>query len=326
MMNLFSKHKLAVLTSVYWVMLLYMLTALLWWFIALNNQNKIMAELRMLDLKKGDPQYAIKEKGIIVEKDRKTAQFIGEGTIFLALILIGAVFVYRATRRQLRLSHQQQNFMMAVTHELKTPIAITRLNLETLIKRKLELDKQERLINNTIQETDRLNVLCNNILLASQLDSGSYHITKQEIDLSKLIAGCAADFQTRFPKRKIVTEVQEGIYFQSEELILQMLANNLIDNALKYSPNGSEVTVALKKENKRILLQVSDEGEGMPDDEKRKIFHKFYRIGNENTRKAKGTGLGLYLCRKIMEDHKGKISVMDNLPSGSIFTAIFHSS
>jgi len=310
MMNLFSKHKLAVLTSVYWVMLLYMLTALLWWFIALNNQNKIMAELRMQDLKKDDPQYAMQEKAIAVEKDRKTAQFVGEGTIFLALILIGAVFVYRATRRQLRLSHQQQNFMMAVTHELKTPIAITRLNLETLIKRKLELDKQERLINNTIQETDRLNVLCNNILLAAQLDSGSYHIAKQEIDLSKLIEGCTADFQTRFPKRRIITEVQKGIYIQSEELILQMLANNLIDNALKYSPKESEVTIALKKQNNRILFQVCDEGEGMPDDEKKKIFHKFYRIGNENTRKAKGTGLGLYLCRKIMKDHKGKITFM----------------
>ena len=324
-MNLFSKHKLAVLTSVYWIMLLYMLTALLWWFIALNNQNKIMAELRMLDLQKDDAHYAMKAKAISAEKDRKTAQFIGEGSIFLALILIGAVFVYRATRRQLRLSHQQQNFMMAVTHELKTPIAITRLNLETLIKRKLELDKQERLISNTIQETDRLNVLCNNILLAAQLDSGSYHIAKQEIDLSELIDGCAADFQTRFPKRKIVTEVQKGIYIQSEELILQMLANNLIDNALKYSPKESEVTVALTKQNNRILFQVSDEGEGLPDDEKKKIFHKFYRVGNENTRKAKGTGLGLYLCRKIMEDHKGKITVMDNLPSGTIFTAIFHS-
>ena len=75
-MNLFSKHKLAVLTSVYWIMLLYMLTALLWWFIALNNQNKIMAELRMLDLQKDDAHYAMKAKAISAEKDRKTAQCI----------------------------------------------------------------------------------------------------------------------------------------------------------------------------------------------------------------------------------------------------------
>ncbi|WP_457848411.1 histidine kinase dimerization/phospho-acceptor domain-containing protein, partial [Staphylococcus aureus] len=85
-------------------------------------------------------------------KKRKTAQYVGEGVTFLALIIIGAVFVFRATRRQLKLSQQQQNFMMAVTHELKTPIAITQLNLETLQKRKLEEDKQQKLISNTLQE------------------------------------------------------------------------------------------------------------------------------------------------------------------------------
>ncbi|MFX9696122.1 histidine kinase dimerization/phospho-acceptor domain-containing protein, partial [Acinetobacter baumannii] len=82
---------------------------------------------------------------------------VGEGVTFLALIIIGAVFVFRATRRQLKLSQQQQNFMMAVTHELKTPIAITQLNLETLQKRKLEEDKQQKLISNTLQEARRLN-------------------------------------------------------------------------------------------------------------------------------------------------------------------------
>ena len=324
-MSFFSKHKLVVLTAVYWFMLLYILTALLWWFIALNNQNAVMSELRMRDLQKDDLQYAAKAEKITTEKNHKTAQFIGEGAIFLALIVIGAVFVYRATRRQLRLSHQQQNFMMAVTHELKTPIAITRLNLETLIKRRLEPEMQEKLISNTIHETDRLNILCNNILMAAQLDSGSYHITKQKINLSELIEGCVADFKIRFPQRNISCEIQNGIYFESEELILQMLTNNLIDNALKYSDKESEVTVALTEANKKIRLQVSDEGEGLSDAEKKKIFHKFYRIGNENTRKTKGTGLGLYLCRKIMEDHKGQITVMDNLPSGTIFTATFHS-
>ncbi len=325
-MSFFSKHKLVVLTSVYWLMLLYILAALFWWFIALNNQNKIMNDLRMQDLQKDDPQFAMKHNKIIAEKNRKTAQYIGEGTIFLALILIGAVFIYRATRRQIKLSQQQQNFMMAVTHELKTPIAVTRLNLETLLKRKLEPDKQERLISHTIQETDRLNVLCNNILLAAQLDSGSYRITKQEINLSELIDGCAEDFKIRFPQRKIEALIQEGIYIESEELLLQMLVNNLIDNALKYSPKEAVVMVSLNESDKKIKLQVSDEGNGLTDDEKKKVFEKFYRTGNENTRKTKGTGLGLYLCRKIVEDQKGKIVVSDNQPSGTIFTTTFYSS
>ena len=306
-------------------MLLYILAALLWWFITLNHQNSAMAELRLQTVKKDDPAFAMQVEKIYQDRNRKTTQYIGEGTTFLALIVIAAVFVYRATRRQLKLSQQQQNFMMAVTHELKTPIAITRLNLETLKKRKLDSEKQDKLIGNTIQEADRLNSLCNNILLAAQLDAGSYHINKQEVNLSDLIERCAEDFCIRFPKRQINASIQEEIFLQSEELLLQMLANNLIDNALKYSPIETVVAVSLQKINSTIQLQVKDEGIGLPDSEKKKIFHKFYRVGNENTRKAKGTGLGLYLCRKIMEDHQGKISVADNRPTGTIFTATFYS-
>jgi signal transduction histidine kinase len=306
-------------------MLLYILAALLWWFISLNHQNNAMTELRLQDVKKADTTYTKQVNKILEEKKRKTTQYIGEGSTFLALIVIVAVFVYRATRRQLKLSQQQQNFMMAVTHELKTPIAITRLNLETLQRRKLEIEKQDKLISNTIQEADRLNSLCNNILLAAQLDAGSYHIDKQELNLSDLMERCTEDFSIRFPKRQINTSIQENIYFQSEELLLQMLVNNLIDNALKYSPLESTVSVSLAQANNIIQLQVKDEGVGLPDVEKKKIFQKFYRVGNENTRKAKGTGLGLYLCRKIMEDHQGKISVADNHPTGTIFTATFYS-
>ena len=179
-------------------------------------------------------------------KKRKTTQYLAEGFTFLALIILGAVFVFRATRRQLRLSQQQQNFMMAVTHELKTPIAITQLNLETLQKRKLEEEKQQKLISNTLQEANRLNTLCNNILLASQLDSGLYSSQKQEINLSDLVEVCIDDFANRYPQRKITEKISESIYINGETLLLQMLVNNLIENALKYSPKDSVITVTLQ--------------------------------------------------------------------------------
>lgn len=322
-MSFLKKHKLAAITAGYWVLLLYIVSALLWWFIALNNQNNILAELRLQELKKDDPHYAIGKEKITDAQKRKTAQYIGEGSIFFLLIVIGAMFVYHATRRQLMLAQQQQNFMMAVTHELKTPIAITRLNLETLLKRKLEIEKQERLINNTINEADRLNTLCNNILLAAQLDGGMYRSAKQKINLSELVKICVENFQTRFSQRHLKTVVNEGIYLQGEELLLQMLVNNLTDNALKYSPKESAIKITLKQTNNKVELHIADEGIGIPDKEKKKIFEKFYRIGDENTRKTKGSGLGLFLCKKIMQDHQGQIFISDNKPTGSIFTATF---
>ncbi|MEO8172767.1 MAG: ATP-binding protein [Sediminibacterium sp.] len=315
--------KLVMVSLVYWVLLIYMVSALFWWFIALERQNQDITRIRLNELKKDDPSYFTSTLKIEDAKKRKTAQYIGEGTTFLALILIGAVYVYRATRRQLRVSQQQQNFMMAITHELKTPIAVAQLNLETLQKRKLNEDQQQKLISNTLQEANRLNTLCNNILFASQLDAGAYQSDQEEINFTDLVEGCVDNCKTRFPQRLIVEDITEGIYINGEILLLQMFVNNLLDNALKYSPKEAPVTISLAETDRRIQLSVSDEGFGVADSEKKKIFDKFYRSGNENTRNAKGTGLGLYLCKKIVESHNGNISVTDNYPSGSNFAASF---
>ncbi|MEO7767445.1 MAG: histidine kinase dimerization/phospho-acceptor domain-containing protein, partial [Ferruginibacter sp.] len=132
-----------------------------------------MATFEISQVKYTQTDYKRRLEEITNIEKRKTAQYVGEGSIFLLFILSGAVFIYKAVKRQFKSGQQQQNFMMAVTHELKTPIAITKLNLETLQKRKLDDVQQQRLLQNTIQEANRLNALCNNMLLASQMEAGA---------------------------------------------------------------------------------------------------------------------------------------------------------
>ncbi|HVZ25675.1 MAG TPA: HAMP domain-containing sensor histidine kinase, partial [Sediminibacterium sp.] len=297
--------------------------ALAWWFIALQKQNNEITDAKLEAVAAKQPGDPARIAAIQEAHRRKTAQYIGEGVTFLALILVGAVFVFRATRRQLRLSQQQHNFMMAVTHELKTPIAVTQLNLETLQKRKLDEGKQQKLITNTLAEANRLNTLCNNILLASQLDAGVRGQEKTEINFSDLAAGCVDDCLAHFPQRSIVEEIADGIYLVGDPLQLQMLINNLLENAIKYSPADAAVKLCLSSNHQQIRLAVHDEGEGIPDPEKKRVFEKFYRSGNENTRRSKGTGLGLYLCKRIVKNHGGQITVSDNTPRGTIFTVTF---
>ena len=318
-MNISQKNKLVFVTTAYWFLLLYIVAALLWWFIALNNQNNAMATMRLIEINKDDISYSKKAATITSIQKRKTAQYIGEGISFLAVILVGAVFIYRATRRQIKFAQQQQNFMMAVTHELKTPIAITQLNLETIQKRKLDVEKQEKMINNTLQEVNRLNNLCNNILWAAQLDAGAYKNKKQEINITDTVFGCIENFEKRYTNRKIISSIEERIYLNSDELMMQILINNLLENAVKYSPKETNITVELKRENNKFFLIIKDEGLGIADDEKKKVFEKFYRSGSEETRKTKGTGLGLYLCNRIVKNHKGSIVITNNKPMGSIF-------
>jgi two-component system, OmpR family, sensor histidine kinase CiaH len=315
-------NQVKIVVYVYWFLLVYIIAALVWWFIALQQQNIQMMEYKLEELKHDDIHFIEKTDQIRFEAKRKTAQYIGEGSTFFLLIIIGAVFVYRAVRRQFKLQQQQQNFMMAVTHELKTPIAVAKLNLETLQRYNLDEEKRQKLLQSALLETNRLNTLSSNILVSSQLEGGNYRLTKESLDLSSLVIASAKDYQQRFPEKKWQVDIQPDVSIKGDTLLLQMLVNNLIENAIKYSPKQSAITIGLKKENSPSLY-IKDEGSGIPAEEKKKIFEKFYRIGNESTRSAQGTGLGLYLCKKIAKDHNASISVTDNSPSGSIFTVTF---
>jgi two-component system, OmpR family, sensor histidine kinase CiaH len=320
---LFKKKRLAIATAVYWTLLVYSIADLGWWFIALETKNHQITNFRIGQLRTDEPQYAARRTAILAEEKRQTVGYIGEGGTFLFLILLGALFVYREVRRHVRTQTQQQNFMMAVTHELKTPIAVTKLNLETLRKYRLDEDKQQRVIQATIEETNRLDSLANNILVASQLDGGDYTRTKEVMDFSELAEHSVREYRNRFPEREWIAGIQPGCTITGDPFLLHLMISNLLDNALKYSPRAGAVTLTLAKEGTHSLLAVKDKGPGIPDEEKKKIFGKFYRSGQETTRQTKGTGLGLYLCRKIAADHKATIKVSDNSPTGSIFTVVF---
>jgi signal transduction histidine kinase len=319
----YKKNKLTIATWVYWILLCYIVAALVWWFIELLQQNNEMYLFKRNLLDYQDPNYQAKLAFLEKEHSNNIAQYLGEGLTFLILTLLGAVFVYRAVRRQINLREQQQNFMMAVTHELKTPIAITKLNLETMLKRKLDPEQQVKLIGNALQETGRLNDLCENILLSTKIDSGRYLISRETVDLTSLLHSSVNDLAARFPKRKIALHTPEQAAYSGDPLLLHLLFNNLIENAVKYSPASSVVSVSLTASKYGHRLEVADEGNGVPDAEKKKIFEKFYRVGSESTRTTKGTGLGLYLSQKIAEDHGTRIEISNNAPIGSIFSVDF---
>jgi signal transduction histidine kinase len=222
------------------------------------------------------------------------------------------------------MQQQQQNFMMAITHELKTPISVAKLNLETLQKYNLDTEKQQKLIRMTLKETSRLDTLINNILVSSQLEGGGYNSSKDELDFSSLVKDCIREAKSRYPERAFIEDIDPEIEISGDPLLLQLMISNLVENAAKYSPKEKPVICRLSKSGKEVLLNIIDEGIGIDDAEKTKIFQKFYRTGDEATRKAQGTGLGLYLCRKIAEDHNADISVTNNVPLGTNFAIHFH--
>lgn len=317
---LFRANKFHRIFALYWVLLGYIVAALIFWFVTLNKQNSDMADLRKQEIAPNAVNYNTAIAKIEDDHDRKVKQYYGEGATFFLVILIGAIAVYRAVKRQLKLSNEQQHFMMAITHELKTPIAVSKLNLETMQKRKLDEEQQQRLLQNTLHETNRLDSLCNNLLVSSQMESEGYNILKDEINLSMLTLSSINDFNIRFPQRTIVKEIADDIIVAGDPMLLQIVVNNLLENAGKYSPKETQIKIVLQQKASQIGLNVIDNGPGISEADKKKVFEKFHRLGNEATKRAKGTGLGLYLCKKIVIRHEGSISISDNPKGGSIFT------
>lgn len=305
----------------------YIVAALIFWGVSLERQSEriYQQDLKLLYQRTDSvgervvfeqAQAALQDK-----RKRRRSQYIGEGSAFLFVIVLGAAVVYSSFRRSMRLSRQQNNFMLAVTHELKSPIAAVKLNLQTLEKYQLSEEKKAILIDRTIKESGRLNDLCNNMLLASQIEGGQLEAARERLRLSELFAPILAEYAYRYPHRirDHMTARAGEAFVNVDRLMFQMMLSNLLENAIKYAPAGSPIDVETDADRGMAHIKVKDQGAGIPDGEKKKVFRKFYRVGNENTRKAKGTGLGLYLVQKIIKSHRGTVTVVDNEPSGACF-------
>lgn len=312
-------NKIKFVFFIFWMLLAYTMAALLWWFYELNVQNMIISKVEIKNIGLTDPKQVLRYNTIIDEQKRNTIQYIAEGLTFLLLILAGAIYIYRGFVKELKLARDQRNFMMAITHELKTPIAVAKLNLETLQKHKLAENQQKQILSNTLQETNRLDILCNNLLVSSQIEAGKYNFTKEQQHFSNMINDGADEFIRRYPQRVFTKNIVTDVLVTGDLFLLQIAINNLIENAIKYSPKEKPIDITLKKGEGWAHLSVTDEGAGVADSDKKLVFEKFYRTGNEATKRAKGTGLGLYLTGKICKTHKGYIKIIDNPKGGSIF-------
>jgi signal transduction histidine kinase len=312
-------------TSVHLLLLIYIIAAIVWWGISLERQNNQLYEQQVNMLRTQvdslhDPTaYNQQLEALKHKRSLRSSAYIGEGSTYLIVILIGAVVVYTSFVRRIRLSRQQNNFMLSVTHELKSPIAAMKLNLQTLEKHQLNEDKRKQLLERCIKESNRLNDLCNNMLFASQLEGRQYKVAREPFDLSALAEYVVDDYASRYQHRRFEQDIMTGCEITGDRVMIQMAINNIVENAVKYTPEDKPVTVTLDKNAGNVVLKVTDQGAGIPDSEKKKIFNKFYRVGNEESRRSKGTGLGLYLTNKIILQHKGRIIVKNNTPSGSIF-------
>ena len=301
----------------------YILLQFIWWEFLLVKQNGLIIEEKekLVALSTIDETQFKKDIAFLRERKKmQTVMIVGEGTVFLLLLLFGVYKIKQAYDKETTLNNQQKNFFLSITHELKTPIAATKLQLQTLQKQKLEESIRQNLIAQALFETERLNNLIDNVLLTSRLDAGEFRFNLERQHLSEFVTTIVNRYyKTELASGELTLNVEPEVYALVDVSSFPSIITNLIDNALKYSPDKKELELELRKEKTDVILNVKDQGCGILKSDKEKIFAKFFRAGNEETRKTKGTGLGLYIVGYIVKNHQGKISVRDNSPKGSIF-------
>ncbi|TKC08135.1 HAMP domain-containing histidine kinase [Pedobacter polaris] len=263
---------------------------------------------------------------VIQLQPQRMAMVMGEGSVFLFLLCIGAYFIHASIKKEDKLHEQQQNFLLSVTHELKSPLAAIKLSLQTIVKRDLDKQLQTSLLNNSLKDIERLDDLVENMLLATKIESRTYSFPKEEFDFSELVTKITDRLQVHScgNQQLINTKIDNNIKVVGDKFALSSVVTNLVENAVKYSGPCAEIAVSLCQNDGKPFLTVSDKGPGIPDGEKMLIFDKFYRVGDENVRKSKGTGLGLFIVKEVLQNHDADISVKDNTPQGAIFEVTFN--
>jgi PAS domain S-box-containing protein len=237
----------------------------------------------------------------------------------------GVVYAFRNLTEERALDELKGEFVATVSHELRTPLAAIYGSAQTLLRRDVELDQtiRDRLLEVIASESERLTRIASEILLANNLDSGRLHLERQEVDLVQLA-------------REVIEEMRdlcaghEGITFEldvpdSPELFhgdpdkLRQVLLNLLDNAVKYSPQGGPVQLRVETHDDALRLVVRDQGLGIAKSEQTRIFGKFYRVDPQQSRGVGGTGLGLYISRELVRHMEGRLTVSSREGQGSTF-------
>lgn len=290
----------------------------------LNHQLYLGSTQQLLNSGIPEPEMIISKAGLDRDLNRKVWMVLGEGAVFILILILGFLRVRKTIFKELDLASRQNNFLLSVTHELKSPIAAIQLQLQTLISRDVDKPTRDKVLGAALKETSRLKLQVEDLLQVARLETGRTPLELEKVDLSTLVEeSIKQKFSNFLEEGRILIELEKGCFVNADPEGVISILSNLLENAIKYSEADSSVHINIKKQERNIVLSVRDNGPGISAAEKEKVFDRFYRSGNENTRGAKGTGLGLYIVKQLAEGMSADLVLSDNQPTGSIFSIVF---
>ena len=246
------------------------------------------------------------------------------GGILMLFLLLGIIVIYVYYRKQAALNLVHQNFISSVTHELRSPLASLQLYLETLAFRNPEEGIRKEFLGRMQEETERLSALIQNILWVSRIQRFKIDYAFEWVPLSERLTEYLQDKRTKhgWQREELLHDIEPDVSVRCDWDNLKIALDNLVENAIRYSPSGFWLKVSLNQFGGRCRMLFEDRGVGIPKSAQKQVFKMFYRAGREMTRTVKGTGLGLYVVKNVVNAHGGKISVRSEGKGGQGTTFI----
>jgi signal transduction histidine kinase len=258
-----------------------------------------------------------------VHASRTLWMVAGEGSVFLLLLLVALWVVYRSVRHELDRARQQRDLLMAVGHELRTPVAGMKLHLQTLERPDLSPEERTLLERRAIDDASRLGDLTERILLATQMDGSPVHLNISIQPLDPLIERSVQRARGTYARADALEVIGGGRQAMIDPAAFTSVLDNLLENAVKHGPEKGVIQVGTREEAGRVVLFVMDRGPGIPAADRQRIFQKFQRGERAIKDQVKGTGLGLFIVDRLMRRMHGTIGVTAREGGGSIFAASF---
>jgi signal transduction histidine kinase len=235
----------------------------------------------------------------------------------------GTVYAFRDLTESRRLDQLKAEFVATASHELRTPLAAVYGAAQTLRRHDFALDEagRERFLSLIVDESERLGRIVNDILLANQLDVGALEVRSEVFDPGELVDRVVEAARTHVPSTIALQAAPRPSLppVASDRDRVRQVLTNLLENAIKYSPDGGTIEIGVETMDTKVRFHVKDAGLGIPPEEQGLIFEKFYRLDPQMTRGVGGTGLGLYICNELVSRMGGRIWVEANADKGSAF-------
>lgn len=267
-----------------------------------------------------------KEGEVMALGRRKLALLYTLLAFSLAALLLGSLFVFLGLKNERKMVRMKSNFLSAVSHELKTPLTSIRMFAELLESgRQTQEEKRKRYAHLIGEEAMRLYGMIEGILNFTRLEEKRARVSMASMNLSQAVHEVASLMAGAYDKAgiRLVLQLEPDAMVQGDYDSLRSVVQNLLENALKYSQSGTTVQVHLENSPEKAVLRVKDQGIGISGADIKHIFDKFYRAGDEMTRKTKGSGLGLAIVKQILDSHRAQIKVNSRLNEGTEMVITF---